>query len=222
MSIMLPIAFLLAGQMSLPLTVDAVVPGTPGHARITNTSRQPITAWSLATTTQTEAGRTHREIYTADGYLSEVTHGLPNASNTLERLMPGESRELPLDSIPDGAKVEAIAVVMEDGTAIGDETALTAIFAKRAKERDGLKAVVDAFGAVLPEKHGQEALADLKMRFTALVQRDDNVPCHAALDAVQAYPSDADGGRIDQSLRTYADFVGREYALADKQASRKQ
>jgi hypothetical protein len=221
MSIMLPIAAVLAAQLSLPLTVDGVVHGAPGHVRITNTSRQPITAWSVATTTESEGGRRHREIYTADGYLSEVTHDLPNANGRLERLMPGDSRELPLDSIPEGAKVEAIAVVLDDGTAMGDETTLAAIFAKRIKERDGMKAVVDAFGAVLPAKHGQEALADLKARLTAVVQRDDNVPCHSALDAVQAYPADATAERIDTSLRAYADFVAREYAVAQKAATRK-
>ena len=78
---------------------------------------------------------------------------------------------------------------------MGDEAALSAIFANRVKERDALKAVVDVFNAVLPEKHGAEALAALKERFSALVERDDNVPCHAALDAVQAYERKAQAVR---------------------------
>ena len=204
-----------------PLTVSDLVTGEASHVRITNTSAQPVTAWSLAATTESAGGRKHREVYTTDGYLSEATHGLPKAAERLERLMPGESRELPLDRLPEGARVEVIATVLDDRTAIGDEPALAAIFANRVKERDALKAVVDAFNAVLPARHGADALSALKDRFSALVERDDNVPCHAALDAVQAYARKGEADQIDQSLRTYAEFVSKEYALAAKHSERK-
>jgi len=94
-----------------PLIINDVGTGEASHVRLTNTSRQPVTAWSLAATTPTTNG-THREVYTTDGYLSEVTHGLPKAAERLERLMPGESRDLPLDPLPAGAKVDVIATVM--------------------------------------------------------------------------------------------------------------
>jgi hypothetical protein len=135
--------------------------------------------------------------------------------------MPGESRELPLDPLPSGAKVEVIATVLDDRTAIGDEEALHSIFANRMKERDALKSVVDAFNQVLPAMHGADALSALRDRFRAIVAREDNVPCHAALDAVQAYQSKADAAQVDASLRTYADFVTREYQLAAKHSERK-
>ena len=150
----------------IPVTVSDIVTGASSHVRITNTSRQPVTAWSLAATTEKPGGGTHREVYTTDGYLSEATHGLPKAAERLERLMPGESRELPLDPLPAGAKVEVIAAVLDDGTAMGEEKALAAIFANRVKERDALKAVVDVFNAVLPEKRGAEALSALRDRFS--------------------------------------------------------
>ena len=98
---------------------------------------------------------------------------------------------------------------------------LASIFAARAKERDALKLVIDAFNAVLPAKHGADALAALKDRFTALIERNDNVPCHAALDAVQAFERKAGADQIDRSLRTYADFVAKEYKLAEKHSQRK-
>lgn len=180
-----------------------------------------MTAWSIAAITESAGGRTHREVYTTEGYLSEVTHGLPKAAERLERLMPGQSRDLPLDALPAGAKVEVVATVLDDGTAIGEEAALTSIFANRAKERDALKKVVDVFNAVLPNKHGAEALSALKDRFAALVEKDDNVPCHAALDAVQAYAKKGQAENIDKSLRTYAEFVNKEYALAQKHAQRR-
>jgi hypothetical protein len=135
--------------------------------------------------------------------------------------MPAESRELPLDPLAPGATVDVVATVMDDGTAIGDEAALAAIFASRVKERDALKAVVDVFAAVLPEKHGADALSALRERFTVLVQQNDTVPCHAALDAVQAYERKAQAPEIDALLRTYADFVNREYQLAAKHSQRR-
>src|SRR4051812_25696620 len=88
-----------------PVVINDVVTGEASHVRITNTGQQPVTAWSLAATTPTANG-THREIYTTDGYLSEVTHGLPKAAERLERLMPGESRDLPVDPLPAGAKMD--------------------------------------------------------------------------------------------------------------------
>lgn len=203
-----------------PLVVSDVMTGPASHVRITNTAHQPITAWSLAAVTPRGSG-THREVYTTEGYLSEVTHGLPKAAERLERLMPGESRELPLDPLPDGARVEPIAVVMDDGTAIGEEGAIASIFANRARERDALKAVVDAFAEILPAQHGRQALASLRDRFSALAAHNDTVPCHAALDAVQAYEQRAQPEQIDKSLRTYADFVNREYQLAAKHSERR-
>jgi hypothetical protein len=219
-ALLMPVAVAVQAAES-PLIVSDLVTGDASHVRITNSGSQPVTAWSLAATTEPAPGRTHREVYTTDGYLSEVTHGLPRAAERLERLMPGESRDLPLDPLPAGAKVEVVATVLDDRTAIGDEEALRAIFANRMKERDALKSVVDAFNEVLPAMHGAEALSALRDRFRAIVAREDNVPCRAALDAVQAYQGKADAAQIDASLRTYADFVTREYQLAVKHSERK-
>jgi hypothetical protein len=227
MSMRLFLPALLAAMVSAaqaaesPVIVSDLVTGEASHVRITNTSRQPVTAWSLAATTEKPGGGTHREVYTTDGYLSEATHGLPKAAERFERLMPAESRELPLDPLAPGAKVDVVATVMDDGTAMGEEAALASIFANRVKERDALKAVVDVFAAVLPEKHGADALSALREQFSALVQQNDTVPCHAALDAVLAYERQAQAPQIDASLRTYADFVNREYQLAAKHSRRR-
>jgi hypothetical protein len=205
----------------MPLSVGQVVTGTPSHVRITNTSSQPVTAWSLAATTHADGGRTHREVYTIDGYLSEATHGLPGASEHLERLLPGQSREIALDALPTGATVEVVAAVLDDGTAVGEDQILASIFAKRIKERDALRAVVEAFNEVLPTRHGADALAALKQRLTALVQREESIPCRAALDAVQTFERKSSADEIDRSLRTYADFVKREYDLAARHSQRR-
>jgi hypothetical protein len=205
-----------------PLKVSDVVTGPSSHVRLTNTSTQPVTAWSLAATTTSAGGRTHREVYTSDGYLSEVTHGLPGANERLERIMPGESRQLTLDPLQAGTTVDVIAAVLDDGTAFGAEDAVAAIFTHRAKERDALKAVVDAFNDVLPARRGTEALAALRERLTALAQRDGSIPCRAALDAVQTFQQKTGAEEIDNSLRTYAAFVQKEYALAERHAARRR
>jgi hypothetical protein len=205
-----------------PLTVSDVVTGPKSHVRITNRSAQPVTAWSLAVVTHPDADRTHREVYTADGYLSEATHGLPGASENIERLMPGQSRELPLDPLPADATVEVAAVVLADGTAFGDEQLISPIFAHRAKERDALRAVVDAFDEVLPAKKGAEALEALRARLSDVAKREESVPCRAALDAVQTYSQKRDGEDVDRALATYAAFVKKEYDLAERHSQRKR
>jgi hypothetical protein len=204
----------------MPVTVSHLVTGTPSHVEITNTSPQTVTAWSLATTA-VYGDRTHREVMTTDGYLSEATHGLAGASERLERLAPGQSREIPLDPLPPGATVDVIAVVLDDGTAVGDEAVIASIFARRVKERDALRAVVDSFKEVLAARQGAEAVSALRERFTALVQREDSIPCRAALDAVQSYARKSSADDINQSLQTYAAFVTKEYELAVKHATRK-
>jgi hypothetical protein len=210
-----------AATAETPLTASRVTPGTPGKVQLTNTGSQAVTAWALAVSTTT-GDRTHREVTTADGYLSEVTHGLPGASERLERLAPGQSREISFDALPAGARVDVIAAVMDDGTAVGDETVIASIFAHRVKERDALGAVVAGFKEVLAAKQGPEALAALRERFTALAQRDDSIPCHAALDAVQNYSqSKTNTDDINTSLQAYAAFVTREYDLAVKHATRR-
>jgi hypothetical protein len=117
--------------------------------------------------------------------------------------------------------VEVVGAVLDDGTSVGDEQAIGQVFANRAKDRDALKAVVDAFKDVLPARHGADALASLKERFTALVQRQESIPCRAALDAVQTFEGKTSSDEIDRSLRTYANFVSREYELAARHAQRR-
>ena len=212
-------AWLLAPQ--LPLTVSNVATGPHSHVRLTNTASQPITAWSLAVTTTTGAGRTHREVETIDGYLSEVTRGLPGSSERLDRIMPGQSREVTLDPLSDDAHVDVVAVVLDDGTALGEEEFLVPIFAKRTKERDALKAVVDTFSEVTADAHGTPAVEALQRRLADLAQRNDALPCRAALDAVQNVGKKSDPAEIDRSLQNYASFVKREYDLAAKHAQRR-
>jgi hypothetical protein len=207
----------------LPVTISQVATGPASHVTLTNTASQPVTAWALATTTRAETGRTRREVETADGYLSEITHGLPGSSERLERLLAHQSRQIALDPLPAGAVVEVIAVVMDDGTAIGDEQVIASIFARRARERDALRAVVDAFNELLQTRHGAEALDALRERLTAIAGREQSPPCRAALDAVETYRGrGGSADAIDQSLRTYAAFVTREYELAAKHAQMKK
>src|SRR5262249_50061878 len=148
------------------------------------------------------------------------THGLRGSSERLERLMPGESRQVPLDAPPAGALGEVIAAGVARRPPVGGGGALNAPFTPPPTGRHALKGGADPVSDGLPPRHGAEALAALRQRFTALVQREESIPCRAALDAVQAFQQKSSAEEIDNSLRTYAEFVNKEYALAEKHSRR--
>ena len=211
-----------ASAADLPVSTSALVTGPNSRVTLTNTTDQPVTAWALATVTHPSGDRTHREVEIADGYLSEATHGLPGSTERLERLAPGQSRQIPLAPVPAEATVEIVAVVLENGTALGDEPVIREIFARRVKERDALGAVANAFSDVLRTTQGVAALDALRNRLALIAQREQSVPCRAAIDAVETYRSkSADPAAINQSLGVYAAFVTREYEVATKHAQRK-
>lgn len=221
MFVLILLAHLTAADM--PLVADHLVTGPNSRITLTSTANQPITAWALAVTTHPVPGRTHREVETVDGYLSEATHGLAGVPERLERLMPGQSREIALDPVPDDATVEIAAVVLEDGTAIGDDAIVAPIFARRVRERDALGAVAQTFADVLASAHGAAALDLLRSRLDALPSRAE-VPCRAAIEAVDTYRqrvTERTPDQIDESLRTYAAFVTREWELAKRASTRK-
>jgi hypothetical protein len=191
-----------------------VVPGPPPHVELTNTGSQPITAWSFTVSTPSTTG-THREAHSADVYLSEVTSHLPGAAPHLDRIMPGQSRSLPIDAAGAGASAEITALVLQDGTAVGDPTAVKTFFDHRATERDQLHAVSETFRAVLAEKRGAAALAELKQKLQA--GPGDSAPHRTAREAVDALLSKAQAGNedeADRSARRYAEFVTKQYDTA--------
>jgi hypothetical protein len=207
-----------------PLTLSQLVTGPSSHVRLTNAAAQPVTAWSLATTTSSGDGRTRREVETVDGYLSEVTEGMPGSSARLDRLLPGQSREIALAPLPADAKVELIAVVLDDGTALGDEETLRGIFERRTAERDSLSAVVAVFSEVLGSTRGAAAVDALRTRLQPIAQRDPSVPVRSAVQAVEAYQSQSSARSaeaLDEALQNYARIVSRQYELAKKHAERR-
>jgi hypothetical protein len=205
----------------IPLTATNLVTGPQSHLELTNTAAQPVTAWSLAIVTH-NGPRTRREVETVDGYLTEATHGLRGSSERLERLMPGQSRVIALDPLPDDASAEVIAAVLEDGTAYGDEQQIASIFAARVKQRDALGAVVAAFDDALKSKHGTDALDALRVSLGNVSAREESIPCRAAIDAVESYRQKSSADDIDRSLRNYRDLVAREYGLAEQAAVRRE
>jgi len=219
----LPTAALTA-TVDLPLAVGRLITGSKASVQLTNSGNQTITAWCLATTWLVGES-THREIETVDTYLCEVTAGLPGSSPRLDRLLPGQAREVGLDPLPSDARVSVVAVVLDDRTAIGDEGVISSIFMRRVAERDQLAVVVDAFNEVLLRQHGVDALEALSARLRTLATGDVGTPARAALDAVETYRRDAGGARrpeeLDDSVRVYAAFVSREYELAKLHSQRR-
>jgi hypothetical protein len=129
-----------------------------------------------------------------------------------------------LDPISAGTTAEITAVILEDGTALGDRDTIASVFEHRAKERDQLRQVVQVFDAVLPSSRGAAALDDLKRRFAADASPQESAAHRAAREAVDAYlqrESPANEDAIDQLIRRYADIVNREYQLAERHSHQK-
>src|SRR6266496_2997803 len=158
-----------------PATIR-VMPGAPARVELTNTGTQPITAWSFTVSTPGATG-VHHETHTADVYLSEVTGQLPGAEPHLDRIMPGQSRALPIDAASADAGVHITALVLQDGTGLGDAAVLNALFTHRAAERDQLRAVAETFRTVLAAKRGT---AELQHQLQS--DGEDSVPRRTARD----------------------------------------
>jgi hypothetical protein len=199
-----------------------IMAGAPPRIELTNTGTQPITAWSFTVSTPKANGANH-ETHTADVYLSEVTGKLPGAEPHLDRIMPGQSRALPIDAASPGATVEIAALVLQDGTALGDATVIKTFFEHRGLERDQLRAVAETFRTVLAAKRGTAALADLKQQLQSSAG-GESVPQRTARDAVDALLRKAQGGNedeADRSARAYGEFVTRQYDAAVAHSRRK-
>lgn len=195
--------------------------GARPSVELKNTGTQTVTAWSVAVSSPNQSGGIHREVHSADVYLSEVTRGLPRAPNHLDWLRPGESRTIPVDAAPPGASVEILAVVFDDGGTWGDPKTIKSFFDQRATERDELGKVVATFDGVLPSQKGIAALEELQRRFAASAAAPESTPHRSAREAVEAYLKKAKAGDpedTDRAIRTYADFVRKQHELAVKHA----
>jgi hypothetical protein len=218
----LALALVVFGAADMPL-VGRVVPGSNPQVELRNAGDRAVTAWSFAVVSPTATG-THREVHSADVYLSDVTRGLPQATAHLDWLRPGQSRTIPVDAAPAGASVEIVAVVLEDGTALGDADSIATFFAQRSAERDELKKVVDTINASIQTKHGMAALEDLQRRFADGAGANESTPHRSAREAVAAWQQKARTASqegVDRSIRTYVEFVTKQYEAAAKHAQRK-
>lgn len=209
----------------LPVVASRLVTGPDSHVALTNTSAQPVTAWTLVVTTMEKDGRMHRSVETIDAYLSEVTRDFAGMSSRVDRLMPGQTREVTIDPVPAGATAEVTAVVLDDGTAIGDPDTIASVFEHRASERDQLREVVDVFDAVLPSARGTAALQELQRRFAVTAPQAESTAHRAAREAVDGYlqrATAANADAIDDLVRKYAGIVRREYDLAERHSRQKR
>jgi len=226
MSRIVALVFTVAVAADIPLSVSRVTASPTPEVALRNVGSQPINAWAFAISWPNESGGIHRVFHSADVYMSEVTGDLQGAAPHLQRLMPGQSRAVPVDPMPDAASFQPVAVVFEDDTALGDDQTIASFFAKRAAERDALKTVVDTFNAVLPAKHGAAALQELSQRFASGTGSEESVPHRSAREAVAAWTQKAAAGaapeELDRSLQTYVGFVARQYDVAARHAQRKQ
>jgi hypothetical protein len=199
----------------LPVVATHLVTGPSSHVQLTNTGSQTVNAWSLAVTTPAGSG-THQVVETVDAYLSEATRGVVGMPERLNALLPGQTREIALDPLPADATVRALAVVLEDDTAVGDADTIRSIFERRAIERDELHRVIGTFADVLGSGRGIPALQELKRRFDVSAP-EESTPHRAAREAVESYlrrVTAENADQIEQLLRQYVAVVERQHELA--------
>jgi hypothetical protein len=202
----------------LPVVASRIVTGPSSYIELKNNGAQPATAWSVVITTQAD-GRVNRVIQTRDTYIAEVTRGLPGSQEELDWLTPGGSRRMTLEPLPEGAMVEVVAVVLDDGSSMGDQQAIKGIFDRRSAERDALRAVVEAFRSVLPAAKGIAALEDLRARLAVISSTE--TAHRSAVEAIDMFLMQAKAGAendADQALRKYAAFVERQSEVATRHA----
>jgi hypothetical protein len=200
----------------LPLVASHLTTGPASHVQLTNTGSQTVNAWSLAITTPVGSSGAHQVVESVDAYLSESTRGIVEIPDRLSGLLPGQTREIPLDPLPADATVRVLAVVLDDDTAVGDSETIRSIFSRRAVERDELHRVVETFNDVLASGRGISALQELKRRFDVSVP-EESTPHRAAREAVESYLRRAtaeNANQIEQLLRQYAAVVERQYEVA--------
>src|SRR5712691_7518354 len=140
-------AVLAFAEPLIPATAR-IVAGSPSRVELTNAGNQAITAWSFAVTWPNAQGGMHRELHTADVYLSEVTRGLPRSQEHLDWIQPGRSTMVPIDDAPAGATVEVVAVVLADRSAFGDPQTIRSFFEHRRVERNQLREVSEIMNGV--------------------------------------------------------------------------
>ena len=213
-----------ARAADLPVVASRLTTGPASHVDLTNMSTQPVIAWTLVVTIVQRNGTTRRTVETIDAYLSEVTRDFPGMSSKVDRLMPGQTREIMLDAVAEGSVAEITAVILEDGTAAGDRETIASIFESRARERDQLREIVQVFDAVLPSTRGAAALEELKRRFASPSSQEESTAHRAAREAIDAYlqrTTAANADAIDQLVRAYAGIVRREYELAERHSHQK-
>ena len=199
----------------LPVVATHLVTGPSSHVQLTNTGSQTVNAWSLAVTTPAGSGA-HQVVETVDAYLSEATRGVVGMPERLNALLPGQTREIALDPLPADATVRALAVVLEDDTAVGDADTIRSIFERRAIERDELHRVIGTFADVLASGRGIPALQELKRRFDVSAP-EESTPHRAAREAVESYlrrVTAENADQIEQLLRQYVALVERQHELA--------
>jgi hypothetical protein len=128
-----------------------------------------------------------------------------------------------VDAAGADASVQLTALILQDGTGLGDPAALKAFFDHRATEREQLRQVNEVFHTVLASKRGMAALEDLRERLRSGI--DVSEPLRTAREAVDALLQKAKAGSeddADRSVRTYADFVAKQYNTAVAHAPKKQ
>jgi hypothetical protein len=166
-----------ASAQPLPLLITDVQVNPAGHLEyaLLNTTPQPATAWSVALTVRRPDGSLSRRMrITTDSFINEARRGTrPDSAIDEQLLMPNTPRQFTLPGPFAGTpELTSTALVLTDGTSLGDAIAIDDIFRLRVAEREARRQILDQIREVQRSRVGLDALQEAKTRLTHPVSSD--------------------------------------------------
>jgi hypothetical protein len=216
-----------AQELSLRVEVVGITETAVNYV-LTNQSPKPATAWTVGFTTHDSAGQQRRS-GTASDAVNTIALQQLDPSEKSHVIAPGASRQetSPIGTSPGATvvKVDArtVAVVFEDGSSVGDATAIDDIFAARQARRDTFAAFLSEVRAALASGGRPSDLDELTVKTKA---RQESYPspivAGGLLQNLSLAQVTVSRGTIDSisALQNLANQLAIQHATAAKHAVR--
>jgi hypothetical protein len=211
-----------AGQ-EVPVVIhDAQLKSDRLELELVNNGPSPATAWTIDVNVhRTVGGPSRHSSIGIDNYTVDAVRGLVPAKEVDAKFpQPGQPYAFSImgsfESVPE---VHVVAVVLEDGTAYGDQDVVRQVFERRTAERDAAQSVLAELRGVQRSKRGMAALVDAKARMAIPLANSPGAGMWRLADQNLALKiREAEAGRTDPdlALASVIDTVGREYQAAIK------
>ena len=162
-----------AYAQTLPVSLSNVSTLPSGQIKyvLTNTDTQPITAWAIRLRERASDGQAVDVVAATDKHIVDSRRGIDADDRLNENwLMP----QIPRDFTFGGQhsttpQLTAVAIVLADGTAYGDDSIIAEIFRSRALARDTRRDILAKLREVQSQVHGVQALREAQSRLSTPV-----------------------------------------------------